>query len=533
MVSNIVLGISVVILLCVLAQKFSYRIGLPALILFLFVGMIFGSDGIFKIPFDNFKHAEIICSISLLFIMFDGGFNTNWKSASKYIVKSISLSTVGVLITALITTAGCHLLLHMDLVHSFLIGAILSSTDAASVFSILKSHNLDLKEGTSSILEVESGSNDPMAYLLTITAISIASTGKVDNLFLSIFLQITIGILSGFVFAYVAKLIITSNNLVVDGVNTIFVLAITMLCYALTDILHGNAYLSVYILGLYLGNTRISGKNAIIDFFNELTSLLQILIFFIIGLLSFPRTMLGSVSSSLIIMFILTFLSRPIMTMLLLLPQGSSLKQCLLISWAGLRGASSIVFAIMAVSRLNNMDIDLFHIVFLVSLLSISLQGSLLPWISRKLNMIDESPNIFKTFNDYQESSDFNFARSKIEKGNNWIGKAVKDLDIPFGSQIMMIKREGKTLAVKGDSIIRQDDELIFNVPPYHPGKKEKILELSMHKGNPWIGKKIEELNISDSELIIKILRDDKAIIPDGSSVIQKDDILVIFKAEE
>ena len=533
MISNIVLGISTVILLCVIAQRFSYKLGIPALILFMFVGMLFGSDGIFKIPFDDFRSAEMICTIALIFIMFDGGFNTNWKSAKKVVYKAVSLSTLGVLLTALITTLCCHYFLNLSYLESFLISAVLASTDAASVFSILKSNNLDLKEGTSSILELESGSNDPMAYLLTITAISIMKTGQLGNVFVTIAVQLLVGTITGIIFAKIAKWILSQKNLVVDGLDTIFIFAITMLCYALTDKLSGNAYLSVYLLGIYLGNSRIINKVKIVSFFNEITSLLQILIFFIIGLLSFPKSMNNSILSSVIIMLILTFVSRPLMVMLLLLPQRCSLRQCLLISWAGLRGASSIVFAIMAVSSGISLKIDLFHIVFLVSLLSITIQGWFLPHVSRALNMIDEMPNVFKTFNDYDDESDFNFVNTTIEEGNKWIGKKVRDIEIPFGSQIMMIKRNGKTLAVKGDTIIKEKDELVFNMESYHPGKKERLLELRMHKGNPWINLKIEDISIHDNELIIKIFRDDETIIPDGSTVILQDDVLVIFRGEE
>ena len=163
----ILLLVAIVILLCVLAEKFSGKFGMPALILFMFIGMLFGSDGIFKIPFDDYGLAEDICSIALLFIMFYGGFNLKWKVAKNVAVKSVLLSTVGVLATALITALFVRLILNYTWLESFLVGAVLGSTDAASVFAILRQKKLNLKNGTASLLEMESGSNDPMAYMLT------------------------------------------------------------------------------------------------------------------------------------------------------------------------------------------------------------------------------------------------------------------------------------------------------------------------------------------------------------------------------
>lgn len=532
MITNIVLGCSLVILLCVIFEKFSYKLGVPALIFFMFVGMIFGSDGILKIQYDNFESTEMICSIALIFIMFQGGFNTNWRNAKKYVVKAISLSTIGVLLTAGISTLCCHFILKLSFAESFLISSVLASTDAASVFSILKSNNLDLKEGTSPILEVESGSNDPMAYLLMVTAVGIMKTGGVGNIVLTVVLQLVVGFVSGVVFARLSKYILSLKNVVTDGVDTIFIISITLLCYGLTDKLGGNAYLSVYLLGLYLGNGRINSKKSMIAFFDDLTSLLQILIFFIIGLLSSPSSMPQSIPMAIGVILILTFIARPIMTMILLIPQGCSFKQCLLIAWAGLRGASSIVFAISAVSAGINLSMDLFHVVFNVSLFSIAIQGALLPIVSKGLGMIDDNPNIYKHFNDYDNTIDFQFAKAHMNKGNEWIKQRIKDINVPFGSQVVMIKRNGKSIAARGHTIIEEGDDLIMNIPSYYPGRKESVREVHITKENPWINKSLREIGMDDNELMIMIIRDDNRIIPNGKSIIKENDIVLIYKGE-
>ena len=532
MISNIVLGVSLVILLCVVSEKFSYNIGVPALIFFMFIGMLAGSDGPMHIQYSNFSSAEMICSIGLIFIMFDGGFNTNWKHARPYVVKAVSLSTLGVLLTAVITTVCCHYLLKLSLEESFLLAAVLASTDAASVFSILKSNNLDLKEGTSSILEVESGSNDPMAYLLTITAIGIMASGKVGNIFLTIVIQLGVGLIMGFAFAFASKYVLSIKNVLTDGLDVIFIVAAVLLCYALSDKLGGNAYLSVYLMGLYLGNSRMNSKRAIIAFFNEMTSLLQILIFFVIGLLSSPASMPATMGLSFAVVAILTFISRPLMTLILLLVQKCSLKQCLLISWAGLRGASSIVFAIVAVSSGIKLSFDLFHVVFLVSLFSISIQGALLPTVSKKLDMIEKEANIDKTFNDYEESIDFQFAKVHISEGNPWIGHRIKDVDLPFGSQVVMIKRDKRSIAARGKSVIEQGDDLIMNIPPYYPAEKETVSEVRIGKGHKWANRTLEDIQIPNNQLVIMIIRGEEKIIPNGDTTVLENDVLLIFKGE-
>ena len=241
----IILLVSAVILLCVLAEKFSVKFGMPALILFMFIGMLFGSDGILKIPFDDFKLAENVCSIALIFIMFYGGFNTKWKLAKPIAGKAILLSTFGVVITAGITAALCFFFLHYSIVESFLIGAVLSSTDAASVFAILRQKKLNLKDGTASLLEMESGSNDPIAYMLTFIGIGLMGTGGTGNIPLQICTQIVFGILIGVAFAGVSVWLLTKTGLVSEGLDTIFMIAMVLFCYGLTQVSGGNAYLSI------------------------------------------------------------------------------------------------------------------------------------------------------------------------------------------------------------------------------------------------------------------------------------------------
>ena len=524
-----ILLVAIVILLCVLVEKFSDRFGMPALIFFMFIGMLFGSDGILKIPFDDFKLAENICSIALIFIMFYGGFNTKWKAAKAVAGKSILLSTLGVVITAGITMLLCRVLLNIPFAESFLIGAVLSSTDAASVFAILRKHKLNLKDGTASILEVESGSNDPVSYLLTIVAVSIATTGGFGNVIGTIAIQLVMGIVVGVVFAKITIAILMKTNLVSDGLDTIFMIASVLFCYALTAFLGGNAYLSVYLFGIYTGNQKIRKKNELIPFFDGVTSLAQILIFFLIGLLTFPHQMKEIMVIALAVVAIITLAARPLAVFLLLKPLKCPWNQCWLIAWAGLRGASSSVFAITAVAAGVSMKQDLFHIVFMVSLFSVAIQGTLLPMVAKKLNMVDDSADVRKTFNDYQEETAFQLMKLHIPEGHKWVNRLVKDVTMPTGSLALMIKREGNSLITKGDTEILAGDDIILSVPPYSPTETEKLEEKIIEKDDYWCNKQISELKISKHKLIAMIIRDNQPIIPDGKTIILEDDVVVFF----
>ena len=522
--------VAIVILLCVLAEKFSGKFGMPALILFMFIGMLFGSDGILKIPFDDYRLAENICSIALLFIMFYGGFNLKWKAAKNVAVKSILLSTIGVAVTAVVTALFVRLLLGYSWAESFLVGAVLGSTDAASVFAILRQKKLNLKDNTASLLEMESGSNDPMAYMLTFIAMGMINSGGAENIIQQIFLQLVVGVLVGVAFALLTIRLMSKTSLISDGLDTIFMIAMVLICYGLSQIFGGNAYLSVYIMGIIIGNSPIKNKATLIPFFDGVTSLAQILIFFLLGLLTLPHEMPEGLVTAVVITLILTLIARPVAVFALLKPFHCSVRQCLLVSWAGLRGASSSVFAIMAVAGGIVMPHNLFHIVFMVSLFSVSIQGTLLPKIADKLDMIDENADVRKTFNDYQEDSAITLMRMFIPQGHNWENKLVKEVNFPTGSLAIMIKRKNETIITKGDTRILAGDNVILSVPAYEPADNEQLTETCIDSSHVWCNHAISELNLASNELIAMIIRGDETLIPDGKTQILENDIVVTYR---
>ncbi len=519
---------TIVIFACILLNRISNRIGIPTLLGFIVLGMLFGSDGILKIPFDNYSFAEQICSIALIFIMFYGGFGTNWERARAVAVKAVLLSTIGVIITCFLTGAFCHIALHIDWTESLLIGALIASTDAASVFSILRSKKLNLKYNTASLLEVESGSNDPCAYMLTATFISIAQgNAGSGHIALLIIKQLAFGITLGALISIASIWLIQHIKFQTAGFDAIFVVAIALLSYALPSYFGGNGFLSAYIVGIVLGNIEINNKKNLVNFFDGVTGLMQMLIFFLLGLLSFPSQLPYVVIPALLIFLWLTFVARPMAVALVLTPFKSRLKQQLLVSWSGLRGAASIVFAIMAYISIKGEN-DVFHITFMIVLFSILFQGSLLPWISKKLNMIDKNSDVMKTFNDYSEEVDIQFIQLTIPQNHLWCGRKLKDLTLPPETLIVLIKRKGQNIIPDGETIILQDDVLVLSATTPDEVSGIKLVEKTIDAGSKYNRMLLSDIPKKPNEIIIMIQRKDQVIIPNGNVRLEEGDMLVI-----
>lgn len=526
----ILILIALILFLCIIADKFSGKFGMPALILFMTIGMLFGCDGILKIQFDNYHFAEEICVVSLSFIMFYGGFNTKWKTAGKVAGRAVALSTVGVLITAGLTCIFCHFVLHFSFEESFLIGAVLSSTDAASVFSILRKKKLNLKFGTAPLLEIESGSNDPVSYLLTLIGIILLNDGDLGHVPYLIFAQVVYGIIIGVAVAFLGIFILTKTSIVSEGLDTIFMIGLIVFSFGASLAIDGNEFLTVYLLGIILGNSKIKNKKIMIPFFDGLTGLAQILIFFLLGLLAFPHKLPSIILPSLLIVAFLTLIARPAAVFAILKPFKCNWQQCLLVSWAGLRGAASIVFSIMVVASSKDVPFDIFHIVFMVALFSVAIQGTLIPAVAKNLQMIDDNDDVRKTFNDYQDESAITLMRMYIPKGHNWENQLISDVSMPTDSLALMIKRQGDTIVPNGDTKILEGDNIILSVPSYEPSGKENLEEIIIGKHHKWCDKRIQDLDLPENVLIALIQRGDENLIPDGSTYIRKGDIVVTYR---
>ena len=526
--TTLLLLVAAVIMLCVVANRFASKVGMPVLVCFIGLGMLFGVDGPMGIAYDDFVTTERVCSVALAFVMFYGGFGTKWETAKPVALKAILLSGLGVVLTALSLTAFCGLVLRMDWMESFLVGAVLSSTDAASVFSILRSKKLALKHGAAPLLEIESGSNDPVAYMLTTIAISFI-TGGSNAIGYMLFAQIVYGVLIGVGIAALAIFIMKKTNLLTTGMDTIFVIAVVLLSYALPDMIGGNGYLSVYLTGIILGNSKISNKKVLVPFFDGVTNLAQISIFFFLGLLSTPHKLPGVCGMALAIALFLLVVGRPLMVFLLMGPFKAGWREQFCISWAGLRGASSIVFAIFAMAQLDNLQYDLFHIVYMVALVSVLVQGTLLPWVAGKLQMVDGEEDVLKTFTDYQEDSSLTLMRMFIPEGHNWANRLVSEVHMPTDSLALMIQRNGETLVPRGDTRILAGDNVILSVPTYRGNSDISLREVPITQGHDWCGKSIGELNLPENVLIAMIRRGEQTMIPRGQTMLQDGDVVVVY----
>lgn len=527
--AKFILVAAIVIIACVIFNKVSDKMGIPMLLAFIGLGMFFGSDGLIKIYFADYALAENACSAALIFIMFYGGFGTNWKQAKPIAVKAGLLSSLGTVLTALLVGVFCHYVLKFSLLEGMLIGAVLSSTDAASVFSILKSRNLSLKYNTSSLLEVESGSNDPFAYMLTVIILSLMH-GDVSpaGIIYTLFAQLFFGVCLGIALAVFALVFLRKFNSPSEEFDTIFIVAIALISYALPTLVGGNGYLSAYICGIILGNKKIENKTQMVHFFDALTGLMQMFLFFILGLLCFPSQLPNVAFPAFLIALFLTFVARPLAVALIMTPFKSKLRQQLLVSWSGLRGVASIVFAIVAVMDPANIEVDIFNIVFCIVLFSILIQGSLIPLVAKKLDMTDSSGNVMKTFTDYTDEVPIQFIEFRMKHDHPWINSRVKDILLPPDSLLVLILREGERIIPRGNTKILEDDTLVLSGKVADSANGVKLFETVVEEDNEYLGKTLSE--IPDDYFIIALMRNGKAIIPRGNTVLKTGDTIILTK---
>lgn len=465
-IENILLIGSILLFISILAGKTSYRFGVPTLLLFLAVGMLAGSEGIGGIYFDEPKIAQFIGIVALNFILFSGGLDTRWNSIKPVVWQGISLSTLGVLITALCIGTFAWYITDFTIMEGMLLGAIISSTDAAAVFSILRSKNLALRSKLRPTLELESGSNDPMAYFLTIAFLSLVmnpgdSIWSIVPLF---FMQIIIGGIAGFGFGYLSKLTINRIKLGFEGLYPVLVISLMFITFSATDFLGGNGFLAVYLCGVYLGNQNLIHKNTIIKMFDGLAWLMQIVLFLTLGLLVFPSQVFPVIGIGIAIAAVLIFVARPIAVFLSLSFFRMKLKRRLYISWVGLRGAVPIVFAtyplIAGIEKANL----IFNIVFFVSLTSVIIQGTSLAAVADwfKVSLPSSEKKLSPVDKILMDESKSHLQEIEIPASSIAIGKRIVDLKIPTGAIIAMITRDNNFITPKGETLIEENDILLI-----------------------------------------------------------------------
>lgn len=473
---------SLLLIIGVLIGKTSYRTGLPLLLIFLFVGMLFGTDGL-GIQFDNMHIAQIIGMIALCIILFSGGLSTSISAIRPVIAPGLVLSTAGVLITAAVTGLFIFWLsgmqwtnIHFALIPSMLLASTMSSTDSASVFGILGSKNVGLRHNLRPMLELESGSNDPMAYMLTIILVGVCTSDhslSASEIISQLIMQFGIGGLCGFMFGYLGvktiKLYhrIEHNYGASDSEQTsmtaILVIATAFLTYTATTLLAGNGYLAVYMCGILIGNAKMPYRKNVSNFMDGITWLAQIVVFIMLGLLVNPHEMLKVAAVSTLIGIFMIFVGRPISVMLCLAPfRKIGFKSKLFVSWVGLRGAVPIIFATYPVVANVEGASMIFNIVFFVTILSLLIQGTTIVSAARKLKLIDPSAAKEDEFGvDIDDERGASLHTLHLTEKDLQNGNTLKDMTLPEGSLVIMIKRGNKYMVPNGSRKLHPGDSLL------------------------------------------------------------------------
>lgn len=471
----ILLTISTLFFVSILADKAGYRLGVPALLLFLAVGMAFGSDGL-GITFNDVYAAQAIGSVALCIILFSGGMDTKLSEIKPIAIQGVVLATVGVVLTALITGFAIFWILgktcasaSVGILTAMLMAATMSSTDSASVFSILRSKGLRLKNNLRPMLELESGSNDPMAYVLTITLISIINADTTPSIWLAIgtiIMQLLIGTAMGYILGKALLWIINKIDINNDSLYPIFVLTSCIFIFSSTYFLQGNSYLAVYIGGLVIGNSKFIHKRTTIRFFDGLSWLSQLIMFLTLGLLVNPHELIPIIIPGCIISLLMIFVTRPISVFACLLPfRKMPLRDKTFVSWVGLRGAVPIIFAILTLAADVPHARLIFNIVFFCTLVSLILQGTSLPLMAKLLGVAEapKSLNSPKHFDiDLPEeiksvATEMSITESMLANGNK-----LMDFELPDNTLAIMVKRDNGFFVPTGKSIIKAGDRLLL-----------------------------------------------------------------------
>ena len=468
---NILLIGSVLLFFSIIVSKAGYRFGVPVLLLFLAVGMFFGSDGL-GIHFSNAGTAQFVGVIALSIILFSGGMDTRFADIKPILGQGVILATFGVFFTTIFTglfiywiTGLLGSVISLSLLESMLMAAVMSSTDSASVFSILRTKKQGLKYNLKPMLELESGSNDPMAYMLTILLIGMIQAGDVNigQSIMMFVIQMCVGAIMGFLLGRLALVVLNRLNVENQSMYPILLLAFVFFIFSFTDLLKGNGYLAVYIAGLVVGNSKVSHKRSMMTFFDGLAWLFQIVMFLTLGLLVSPKQLVAIAGLGLLVGVFMIVFSRPVSVLLCLWPfKKMNFKSKAYVSWVGLRGAVPIIFATYPlIAGVDNAQL-IFNVVFFITILSLLTQGTTVTMMARWLGLATPEEMNINHFN-VEFPEEIKSAMSEIDVVPHILGNGdrLMDLTLPDNTLVVMIKRDSFYFVPKGTTKLKEGDKLL------------------------------------------------------------------------
>jgi potassium/hydrogen antiporter len=465
-VENLLLIAATLLLLSIIASKASGRLGIPALLLFLIIGMLAGSEGPGKIYFDDPRLTQLVGIVALAYILFDGGLSTEWHVIRPVFSKGIALSTLGVLITAVSVGLFATLVLDFSILEGMLLGSIVSSTDAAAVFSILRSRDVQLQGELEPLLELESGSNDPMAVFLTIglTQLIISPSGSLLDLIPLFIQQMLLGIVMGYLIGRLAALFVSRVNLDYQGLYPVLTIALVMLTYGATASLGGNGFLAVYLAGLIMREKDFLHRRSIMRFHDGLAWLMQIGMFLVLGLLVFPSELVPVIGTGLLLSAFLILAARPLSVFLSLLPTKLNIREKLMVSWVGLRGAAPIILATFPlVAGVSHSD-TIFNLVFFIVLTSVLIQGTLIIPVARLFRVYGRTqpsrPRYPLEFIP-TASPDSGLVNLEISAESGIAGKKIVDLRLPETALVVLVNKKDKFVIPSGGTILEAGDRMM------------------------------------------------------------------------
>lgn len=458
-----ILTAGILLVISLFSIRLSKKVQVPLLITFLIIGMLAGSEGIGKIYFDDAILTQNIGNFALLFILFSGALETKKSDAMSVLYPSGILATLGVFLTAILAGGFSYVLTDFTLKEALLFGAVVSSTDAAAVLLVLGDSNLKKKVKT--LIEIESGSNDPMAYALILFVLSLFKADD-TNVILSIFFlikQIILGGLFGYLFGKITLPLGKFLRIEREEFLTILLISILFICFSFTNIIGGNGFLAIYLMGIIVGNEKFDFKVNSLRNMRVLSWLMQITMFILLGLLVFPSQLTKVVISGSILAMLIAVVARTGVVFLLLHKFSYSIREKIFISWAGLKGAVPIIFSTMAITEGIGKSQSIFVMVFYVVVFSVIIQGMTLKPLAKYFNLLEKEE---KTSNEVEieELEELSIKKLYVDKNSEIVNKAIKDLKLPKNVTIISIKRDERDITPRGDVIIKIGDKIFFNV---------------------------------------------------------------------